>query len=212
MKSLLTLTLLSFLLSLGFAQEAKTPVEPTAPVVPVAPSDPATKTKTTGTVIMTTSIGEIHIKLDPSTAPKTVENFLKYVDTKFYDNTIFHRVIKGFMIQGGGFKIDSGTLKQKQTVGSVVNESKNTPSNTRGTIAMARRGDPNSATSQFFINLVDNKGLDYPQNNGGYTTFGKVIKGMDIVDKIASVPVQTKNRMQNVPNETITIKSIARAK
>ena len=206
MKSLLTLALVTLLVSLGFAQEAKAPSDPAANNTPkAAPSKE-------GTVIMKTSMGEIHILLNPTDAPKTVENFLKYVDAKFYDNTVFHRVIKGFMIQGGGFKMDGKTLKRQKTKPAIKNESSASPSNARGTIAMARLGNPDSATAQFFINLVDNQALDYPAHNGGYVTFGKVIKGMEIVDKIAAVPVEAKQRMTHLPTETITITSVTRAK
>jgi len=206
MKSLLTLALVTFLVSLGFAQETKPPSDPTIENThKTAPSNE-------GTVIMKTSMGEIHILLNPTNAPKTVKNFLRYVDAKFYDNTVFHRVIKGFMIQGGGFKMDGKILKRQKTKPSIKNESSTSPSNTRGTIAMARLGTPDSATAQFFINLVDNSNLDYPAHNGGYVTFGQVVKGMDIVDKIAAAPVEAKQQMTHLPSETITITSVTRAK
>src|SRR5262245_23668027 len=129
-------------------------------------------------VLMETSMGNIKIELDEEKAPISVKNFLSYVDDKFYDGTIFHRVIEGFMIQGGGFADN----KEKPTKAPIRNEAKNGLLNKRGTIAMARTNDPNSATSQFYINHQDNTGLD-----GGYAVFGKVIDGLDVLDKIASV-------------------------
>ncbi len=162
-------------------------------------------------VVIETSMGNITVELEPEKAPKTVENFLKYVDKGFYDNTIFHRVIKEFMIQGGGMTED---MREKDTDKPVVNESlaknKNGMSNLRGTIAMARTQDPNSATSQFFINLFDrNKNLD-TYENAGYTAFGKVTEGMDVVDKIAKVETGTKGPHDDVPTKTVLIKSIKR--
>lgn len=140
----------------------------------------------TGTrVLMKTNLGEIELVLDAQKAPKTVANFVQYVKDGFYDGTIFHRVIKGFMIQGGGFTPD---MKQKTNRAPIELESKNGLKNTRGTIAMARTGVPNSATSQFFINVVDNAMLDYPKPDGfGYAVFGRVTKGLDVVDKIKAV-------------------------
>lgn len=136
-------------------------------------------------VLLKTSAGDITLELYPDKAPKSVENFLGYVDSHFYDGTIFHRVISGFMIQGGGFTAD---LRQKKTRAPIVNESKNGLSNLRGTLAMARTADPNSATAQFFINTVDNPRLDYAGDaNPGYCVFGKVVAGMDVVDKIRTV-------------------------
>jgi len=158
-------------------------------------------------VEMQTSAGTIVIELDAAKAPKTVENFLKYAKDGFYDGTVFHRVIDGFMIQGGGFTKD---MAEKPTAAPIVNESKDSGKNQRGTIAMARRPDPNSATAQFFINLVDNSSqLDYPKNGGGYAVFGKVVQGIEVVDKIAKVP--TGNRMpnfQNVPLDPVVIQSV----
>ena len=136
-------------------------------------------------VLMITSLGEIELELDAAKAPATVENFLRYVDDGFYNDTIFHRVINGFMIQGGGFTQD---LDRKQTHAPVKNEAKNGLSNARGTIAMARTNEPHSATSQFFINHKDNNNLDYPSFDGwGYAVFGKVTRGMETVDRIADV-------------------------
>lgn len=133
-----------------------------------------------------TSLGDITIELYADKAPKSVENFLTYVKSGFYDGTIFHRVIADFMVQGGGFTRD---LRQKPTRAAIPIESKNGLSNLRGTVAMARTADPNSATAQFFINTVDNPRLDYAGDaNPGYAVFGKVIAGLDVVDKIRAVP------------------------
>ena len=133
-----------------------------------------------------TSQGEIVVELNAQKAPISVENFLGYVKKKHYDGTVFHRVMKDFMIQGGGFALDGGKLVEKVPGAGIVNESKNGLKNERGTIAMARKADPNSATAQFFINVVDNAMLDYPVN-GGYAVFGKVSSGMEVVDKIRAV-------------------------
>ncbi len=160
---------------------------------------PAKATK----VRLKTSKGEILLELNPEKAPITVKNFLSYVNKKHYDGTIFHRVIDGFMIQGGGF---SANMEEKATGQGIENEGKNGLKNDRGTIAMARRPDPNSATAQFFINVADNAALNYP-NNGGYAVFGKVIEGMDVVDKIKSVQTGNKGGHEGVPVETITITS-----
>ncbi len=153
-------------------------------------------------VTMTTSKGTIVIELDADKAPKTVENFLAYVDAGFYDGTIFHRVIDGFMIQGGGFTSD---MQKKQPRDPIENESKNGLSNARGTISMARTGDPHSATAQFFINTVDNGGLDASGGDWGYAVFGRVTSGMETVDAISSVAV-TKEK----PNDTVMIESVSR--
>jgi peptidyl-prolyl cis-trans isomerase A (cyclophilin A) len=165
-------------------------------------------------VILDTSFGPITIELDQEKAPITVENFLKYVDDGFYDGMIFHRVIPGFMIQGGGFDTQMMEKKQGQK-GKIKNESTNGLSNERGTIAMARTRDVNSAQNQFFINHRDSKFLDYPQN-GGYAVFGKVIDGMDVVDKIANVKTTTAREgrtgdpLENAPAEPVIIKSARR--
>jgi cyclophilin family peptidyl-prolyl cis-trans isomerase len=157
-------------------------------------------------VIIDTSAGPITVELDREKAPITVENFLKYVDSKFFDDLIFHRVIKGFMIQGGGF--DAQMQQKREGVRSAIqNESGNGLSNQRGTIAMARTSDPNSATCQFFINHVDNPNLD---TGAGYAVFGKVRQGMDVVDKIAGVETTRRAGMSDVPVEPITIKSVRR--
>lgn len=155
-------------------------------------------------VLLKTSLGDITLELYPDKAPKSVENFLDYAKSGFYDGTIFHRVIAGFMIQGGGFTRD---LHQKKTRAPVVNESKNGLSNLRGTLTMARTGDPNSATAQFFINAVDNPRLDYTDDaNPGYCVFGKVIAGLDVVDKIRAVPTDAQGPFRSdVPTTPVVI-------
>jgi cyclophilin family peptidyl-prolyl cis-trans isomerase len=159
-------------------------------------------------VLMKTSKGDITIELYPDKAPLSVENFLSYVNDKFYDGTIFHRVIKGFMIQCGGLNVD---FQEKSAKAPIQNEAKNGLKNKRGTLAMARMAEPHTASCQFFINHVDNNGLDYGQaaDGWGYCVFGKVIQGMDVVDAIANSPVMIKYDMRDVPRETIKIISIS---
>ena len=154
-------------------------------------------------VKLNTSQGDIVLELYPDKAPKTVENFLQYVRDQHYDGTVFHRVIGNFMIQGGGFTAD---LQQKPTRAPVVLEATNGLKNDRGAVAMARTSSPNSATSQFFINTVNNANLNAPMPDGyGYTVFGKVVAGLDVVDKIRAVPVGDRGMHQNVPQTPITI-------
>ncbi|MFT3992071.1 MAG: peptidylprolyl isomerase [Luteolibacter sp.] len=141
-------------------------------------------------VKLKTNLGEIVLELNAEKAPATVENFLGYVKKKHYDGTVFHRIINGFMIQGGGFAKEGGQLVEKATGKGIVNESKNGLKNDAYTIAMARTNDPNSATAQFFINVSNNSPLNYP-SNGGYAVFGKVISGKEVVDKIKAVPTST---------------------
>jgi peptidyl-prolyl cis-trans isomerase A (cyclophilin A) len=161
-------------------------------------------------VKLSTSAGDIVIELAPDKAPKTVENFLQYVKDKHYDGTVFHRVIDGFMIQGGGFTAD---LQQKSTRAPVPLEAANGLKNDKYTIAMARTGNPNSATSQFFINVKDNAMLNAPNPDGyGYTVFGKVVAGTEVVDKIKAAKTGNKGGMQDVPLEPITIQSATVAK
>ncbi|MFN3436300.1 MAG: peptidylprolyl isomerase [Acidovorax sp.] len=156
-------------------------------------------------VKLTTSMGDIVVQLDPAKAPKTVENFLAYVNDKHYDGTVFHRVMDGFMIQGGGFTAD---MQQKPTKPPIALEASNGLKNDTYTIAMARTGNPNSATSQFFINVKDNAMLNAPQPDGhGYAVFGKVVEGTAVVDKIKAVAVGNKGGHQNVPNTPVTITS-----
>lgn len=153
-----------------------------------------------------TSAGDFVIELNAEKAPKTVENFLQYVNDKHYEGTVFHRVIDGFMVQGGGFTV---AMAQKPTRGPIPLEAANGLRNDRGTIAMARSGNPNSATAQFFVNVVDNPGLNAPQPDGfGYAVFGKVSSGMETIDKIRVLPTGNKSGMQNVPLTPITINSV----
>ena len=159
-------------------------------------------------VMMETSLGTITIELYKDQAPKSVENFLAYVSSGFYEGTVFHRVIPGFMIQGGGMTAD---LNRKATRESIENEATNGLKNARGTLAMARTADVNSATSQFFINTVDNAMLDHRSTNAsefGYAVFGIVTEGMDVVDKIRAVPTGTRGPFQDVPNEPVMIQSV----
>lgn len=158
-------------------------------------------------VRLKTTKGDIVLELNAEKAPITVENFLGYVKKKHYDGTVFHRVIDGFMIQGGGFKLDGKDLVEQKTGKGIVNEGQNGLKNDRGTIAMARTSDPNSATAQFFINVADNAALNFP-SNGGYAVFGKVVEGMDVVDKIKAVTTRADARLGgDVPVEPITIQS-----
>lgn len=161
-------------------------------------------------VIVDTSMGTIKIELFADKAPGSVKNFLGYVDEKFYDGTIFHRVIPTFMIQGGGFLPG---MKQKETKAPIKNESGNGLSNERGTVAMARTPDPDSATAQFYINVNNNKGLDKAnaQDGVGYCVFGKVIDGMDVVEKIKAVETARKGNHGDVPVKDVVIKSVRRA-
>ena len=161
-------------------------------------------------VEMVTNVGKIVIELNPGASPKTVENFLKYVDDKFYDGTIFHRVIRRFMIQGGGF---TKAMEKKDTRDPIQNEALNGLSNTRGTIAMARTNNPHSATAQFFINVVDNAFLDQQPSRWGYAVFGRVVKGMDVVDKIRMTPTGRKGPFgSDVPQTDVVIEKIRRIK
>lgn len=163
------------------------------------------------TVVVDTSMGTFKVRLDGDKAPETVKNFLQYVDDKFYDGTVFHRVIPTFMIQGGGFTPD---MTEKPTRAPVKNEAANGLKNRKGTIAMARTPNPDSATAQFFVNVVDNPFLDFrdPSPRGiGYAVFGEVTDGMDVVLKIKDVPTGMKNGMGDVPNEPVIIRSIRRA-
>ena len=183
----LTVSLLFCCATLAGAAEAKNPV-----------------------VLMDTSLGKIKIELYAKEAPLSVKNFLEYTNKGFYSGTIFHRVINGFMIQGGGF---SSEFKMKPTDAPIKNEAGNGLKNDRGTIAMARTGAPDSATSQFFINVVNNDGLNRPNPDGfGYAVFGKVIEGMDVVDKIKGVKTGVNMGMPNVPETPVVIKSVTLVK
>ena len=156
-------------------------------------------------VELKTTMGDIIVELNEKAAPVTVKNFLTYVEDGFYDGTIFHRIISNFMIQGGGFTVD---MTKKRTHPPIVNEANNGLKNDRGTIAMARTNDPDSATSQFFINHRNNDALNYPgPYKPGYAVFGKVIEGMDVVDAIANVKTTVRRGMPDVPVEPVIIKS-----
>ena len=157
-------------------------------------------------VLLATSLGDITIQLDAEKAPKTVANFLDYVKSGHYDGTVFHRVIGGFMIQGGGFTPD---MVQKPTRAPIALESRNGLKNERGTVAMARTSVPDSATSQFFINVVDNAMLDQAnaRDGQGYAVFGRVVTGMDVVDKIRAVETTSVGGHQNVPAKPVLIRS-----
>ena len=206
--ALFALALFPVLASCEPAKEAKEAEKPATPA--------ATSTK----VLLKTNKGDITLELDAAKAPVTVKNFLEYVNKKHYDGTVFHRVIDGFMIQGGGFALVEGKIEEKPTGKGIVNEGQNGLKNDRGTIAMARTSDPNSATAQFFINVADNAALNYP-SNGGYAVFGKVIDGMDVVDKIKASPTGVTTLMmrhpasgekmpapsQDVPKENVVILS-----
>ncbi|NLG19552.1 MAG: peptidyl-prolyl cis-trans isomerase [Fibrobacter sp.] len=187
MKKVLTVSiLLSLFFWMAVAQEQETPDYPQ--------------------VSITTTKGEIVVELKPDKAPVTVENFLEYVKSGFYDNTIFHRVIKGFMIQGGGLTAD---LNKKKTRDPIQNEADNRLSNRRYTIAMARTNDPHSATAQFFINTASNSPLDFKnksQAGWGYCVFGRVVKGTEVVDAIENVKTSGNGMMNDVPVEPIVIK------
>jgi peptidyl-prolyl cis-trans isomerase A (cyclophilin A) len=154
-------------------------------------------------VVLDTTLGEIHIQLEPEKAPVTTRNFLDYVKEKHYDGLVFHRVISTFMIQGGGLDAD---LKERKTRAPIKNESRNGLKNKRGTIAMARTSEPDSATSQFFINVKDNDSLDFPNPDGvGYAVFGTVVKGMDVVDKIKAVETGRKEGKLLVNGKEFTV-------
>lgn len=155
-------------------------------------------------VELKTNFGDIIIELDEEKAPVTVKNFLSYVEDKFFDGVIFHRVIPDFMVQCGGFNID---MKEKKTKASIVNEGSNGLKNDRGTLAMARTNDPDSATAQFFINLKNNSFLNTSSSNPGYAVFGKVVEGMDVVDSIADVETGSHGFHDDVPTEPVVIDS-----
>jgi len=183
--------LLLISLSCAFQAQAETPAAPT----------------TKPQVEMHTTMGTLVITLLPEKAPKTVANFLEYVDAGFYDNTIFHRVIPGFVIQGGGFMKH---MRSKKTNAPIVNESNNGLANRRGTLSMARLPDPNSATSQFFINLENNVSLNASFNKPGYAVFAEITDGLPIIDMISRVRTATVKQYQNVPREPVMILSVQR--
>lgn len=179
-----------------------------APAEPAKPAETKAQESALTYVTMTTTMGDIVIELNNEKAPLSTANFLSYVDKGFYDGTIFHRVMSNFMIQGGGFTPD---MKQKATGPGVKNEWTNGLKNVRGSVAMARTAVADSGTSQFFINVVDNGFLDQPRDGAGYAVFGKVVSGMDVVDKIKATPTGMKNGMGDVPVQTVEIKSVKRS-
>ena len=190
-------------------EPAAAPVAPEPPAKKAAPKKAPPPAPKTPRVVISTSKGDMTLELDPDAAPATVANFLAYVDDGFYAGTVFHRVIPGFMIQGGGHTAD---LEKKPTKDPIRNEATNGLKNGRGTIAMARTANPHSATSQFFINHADNAMLDNgPASGWGYCVFGKVVEGLDVLDAIAATPTGNQGGMGDVPTETITIKSVKRA-
>lgn len=169
-----------------------------------------TATAPTTQVAIDTTLGRIVLQLDAVAAPQTVANFLQYVDTGFYDGTIFHRVIPNFMIQGGGF---DANMQQKSTQDPIQNEADNGLRNTLGSIAMARTNDPHSATAQFFINVADNAFLDHRARNAqgwGYAVFGNVVEGMEVVEQIVQVPTGRSGMHQDVPREPVILQSVRR--
>jgi cyclophilin family peptidyl-prolyl cis-trans isomerase len=182
------------------AQETATPAAPAADAKATAPS--ADKPRVT----LRTTQGDIVLELDKRAAPITVDNFVKYARAGQYDGTIFHRVIDGFMIQGGGYTPE---LVGKPTRAPIMNEAPNGLKNTRGTVAMARTADPHSATAQFFINVADNAALDHiattDSRSWGYAVFGKVVEGMDVVDRIKALPTRREGAMENLPVEAVII-------
>jgi cyclophilin family peptidyl-prolyl cis-trans isomerase len=207
-------------LALGLAALIACQSKSEKPTVQDPTSAATTTTEATVKVRLKTNLGDIVLLLDRAKAPVTVDNFRGYVEKQHYDGTVFHRVMDGFMIQGGGFALSGNDLVEKPTGAGIRNEGQNGLKNLRGSIAMARTQDPHSASAQFFINVVDNPMLDYP-NNGGYAVFGKVVEGMEVVDKIKAVPTASARMTmlhpttgqaipapaENVPTSPVTIQS-----
>jgi len=186
-----------------FLALSQTPA-PAAPAPAPSSSPDASPSAPTGPMVLVeTSLGRIRLVLDNEKAPVSVDNFLKYVRSGHYDGTIFHRVIPGFMIQGGGYDPD---MSERPLRPPIKNEAKNGLRNLRGSVAMARTNDPNSATAQFFINVKDNHALDFGIRGAGYAVFAQVVEGMDVVDKIVAVPTTLKGYHQNVPVSPVIIK------
>jgi cyclophilin family peptidyl-prolyl cis-trans isomerase len=197
----------------GTPPPAQTPAPGTKPVQ-APPVQPSAETPAPGNpvVVMSTSLGDITIELFKTEAPVSVQNFLHYVNDGFYGGTVFHRVKKGFMIQGGGF---TPSLQEKSTRPPILNEATNGLHNRRGTLAMARTRALRSATSQFYINVVDNVALDHTGESPadfGYAVFGRVLSGMDVVDRIVAVPTTSKGAMDDVPVDAVVIKSVKMVK
>jgi peptidyl-prolyl cis-trans isomerase A (cyclophilin A) len=196
--------------ALVLAQAATSPTVPPAPQAAPPASQPAPAAPTGPFVAFDvvqgrTTFGTITLALDPEKAPLSVGNFLKYVRSGQYEGTVFHRVMPGFMIQGGGFTPE---LEEKPTQGPIKNEARNGLRNSRGTVAMARTSNPDSADAQFFINLRDNHRLDYGIGGAGYAVFGQVVEGMDVVDRIAAVPTASRGPHENVPQMAVVIRKM----
>jgi peptidyl-prolyl cis-trans isomerase A (cyclophilin A) len=200
-------------LVLAFLQAATPPAAAPvqAPAAPAAaPEQPAPAPVPKGPFVALevsqgrTALGTITIALDPAKAPVSVENFLAYLRAGHYDGTVFHRVMPGFMVQGGGYTPE---LEEKPTRSPIQNEARNGLRNSRGAVAMARLNPPNSATSQFFINLRDNHRLDFGIGGAGYAVFGQVVEGMDVVDRVAMVPTTSRGQHENVPQTSVIIRS-----
>lgn len=194
--------------SLGFALLVACKAEKTKPAEAAEASPAAEKAISVKRVKLQTNQGDIVLELNLEKAPITSKNFLQYVEAKHYDGTVFHRVIDSFMIQGGGFFLDGEKLVEKETGAGIPNESQNGLLNEKGTIAMARTSDPNSATAQFFINVENNESLNYP-SHGGYAVFGKVVEGMDVVEKIRVFETSMKNLVMRHPRSGEMIESRA---
>ena len=203
----LSLSLLMFACSGQNNNEATGEMESQEPIENQVEEEPENQALPMEYVEMITNKGTIVLELDPNAAPVTVANFLAYTDEGFYDGTIYHRVISNFMIQGGGFTPDG---ERKETKSPIELESENGPPNLTGTIAMARTPAPNSATSQFFINVADNDFLNFRPGNPGYAVFGRVIEGMEVVNEIRQVQTTVKNGMQDWPSDDVIIESVKR--
>jgi cyclophilin family peptidyl-prolyl cis-trans isomerase len=200
---------LGLMMTMGCGGGSPPPAEEPAPAEEKSPAPPApTSTGTNPMVEMRTSLGTMKVELYPDKAPKTVENFLQYAREGFYDGTVFHRVISGFMIQGGGFTPD---MSEKETRAPIENEASNGLKNVRGSLAMARTGDPHSASSQFFINTVDNPFLDFQDESvrgWGYAVFGKVVEGLETLDAIKKVSTGSRDGQDDVPLDPVVIESV----
>lgn len=215
MKKLIAIAIFALGVTVFAAVAFVQPSAKTSEAQPVANTQPATPAEPEAVqedkmvyIEMETSMGTMYLALNETKAPITVANFLSYVEEDYYNNTVFHRVMKDFMIQGGGFTAD---LKKKSTKPEIKNEWKNGLKNTRGTISMARLGrQPDSASSQFFINLADNAFLDQPRDGAGYAVFGQLVKGEDVLDAIGAVPTAPQGMHGDVPINTVTITSMSK--